>query len=103
MKRIKFSPLEKRVEKKFKEAKRRAEIRERYGVLTQKMFEGLLDKKLEEKLDPIKKKLQNVDEKLDWLIGEYKKFDEEQKLLSNKTSEHTDNLELINAKLGIHV
>jgi hypothetical protein len=103
MKRVKLTPLEKRVEKKFQEAKRRAEIRERYGVLTQQMFEDLLDKKLEEKLTPINRKLKTVDEKLDWLIGEYKKFDEEQKLLSNRVSEHTDNLELINTKLGIQV
>jgi len=44
---IKKSALKKRVDKKLREAKRKAEIRERYGVFTQEMLEDLLDAKLE--------------------------------------------------------
>lgn len=101
MKRDKQKALEKRIEKNFQELKRRTEIRERYGVFTQGMLEDLFDKKFEEKLDPLRKKMQTIDEKLDWLIGEYKKFEEEFALLGNRVAEHTDNLETVNGKLGI--
>ena len=42
-------------------------------------------------------------EKLDWLIGKYSAHDEEHVLLNNKVSEHSDNLELVNTKLGIQL
>jgi len=93
----------KKREKDFQELKRRTEIRERYGVFTQGMLEDLLDKKFEEKLSPVRQKLQGVDEKLDWLIGAYKKFDEELTLLSDRVSNHTDRLEIVENKLGIGV
>lgn len=52
-------------------------------------------------MQKIDKKFDVVIEKLDGIAGEFKKFDEEQTLLSNKVSEHTDNLDSINEKLGI--
>lgn len=101
MKRSKQISLEKRVEKNFQELKRRSEIRQRYGVFTQGMLEDLFDKKFEEKLAPIRKKLQDVDEKLDWLIGEYKKFEEEHTLLGSRVASLSDRLEIAEQKLGI--
>lgn len=44
-----------------------------------------------------------LDEKLDWLIGAYKKFDQEYTLISDKVSEHTDKIEHIEHRLGIVV
>ncbi|MBI4064773.1 hypothetical protein HY409_00180 [Candidatus Gottesmanbacteria bacterium] len=64
----KRTATEKRLEKNFQELKRRSEIKERYGVFTQAMLEDLFDKKFEEKLTPVEKKLKGIDEKLDWLI-----------------------------------
>ena len=81
--------------------KRRAEIKERYGVFTQQMFEELLEQLRVRIREDLTKELQRLDDKLDWLIGAYKKFDEEQTLLNGKVSNHTDNLEVINEKLGI--
>ena len=49
----------------------------------------------------IKEKFDKVMEKLDWLIGKHKAHDEEHTLLNNKVSEHSDQLEVINTKLGI--
>jgi len=49
----------------------------------------------------MRKKLQNVDEKLDWLIGEYKKFEEEHTLVVNRVSDHNDRLEALEKKVGI--
>lgn len=55
-----------------------------------------------EYLDQIlKEKFDKVLEKLDWLIGKYSAHEEEHTLLNNKVSEHSDNLEVINDKLGI--
>ncbi|MBI3385489.1 hypothetical protein HY031_00185 [Candidatus Gottesmanbacteria bacterium] len=101
MKRDKRSVLEKRVEKNFRELKRRTEIRDRYGVFTQKMLENLFDKKLEEKLDPLHQKFDKLFEKIDWFAGKYTKLEEEQKLLSGRVSKQSDNLEIVNEKLGI--
>jgi len=89
-------------EKKFQEIKRRTEIKERYGVFTQKMFENLLEELRIRIKEDIKQKLDPLNDKLDWLIGAYKKFDEEHTLLSNKTSDHDDRLEKIEKKLGIY-
>lgn len=97
----KRTATEKRLEKNFQELKRRSEIRERYGVFTQGMLEDLFDKKFEEKLVPVEKKLIGIDEKLDWLIGKYKNHDEEHTLLNGKVSEHSDRLEIVEEKLGI--
>lgn len=61
----------------------------------------------DEVIGEIKSKLIKLDkievaiEKLDWLMGKYRDHDEEHTLLNNKVSEHSDNLELINAKVGI--
>ncbi|OGG11381.1 hypothetical protein A2Z00_00385 [Candidatus Gottesmanbacteria bacterium RBG_13_45_10] len=101
MTKIRHSPVEKRIERNFQELKRRSEIRKRYGVFTQGMLEDMFDKKFEEKLGPITKKLQVVDEKLDWLIAEYKKFDEEQILLGHRVGNHDDRIEHIEKKLQI--
>jgi len=89
-------------DRKFKEIKRRSEIKERYGVFTQKMFENLLEELRIKMNEDIKLKLDPLNVKLDWLIGEYKKFDEEYTLLSNKVSKHGDKLEIIEKKLGIY-
>lgn len=56
--------IEQRIEKNFQELKRRAEIREQYGVFTRGMLEDLFDRKFEEKFGTIRQKLQTVDEKL---------------------------------------
>lgn len=51
----------------------------------------------------LKEKFDKVMEKLDWLIGKYRSHEEEHILLNNKVSEHSDNLEEINQKLGIQL
>lgn len=103
MKQKSRSPLEKRVERKFREIKRRSEIREQYGVFTRGMLEDLFDKKFEEKFGSMQKRLVTVDEKLDWLIGKYKSHDEEHTLISGSLSDHSDRLEVVEDKLGITV
>lgn len=87
---------------KFQEIKRRTEIKERYGVFTQQMFENLLEELRIKMNEDIKLKLDPLNVKLDWLIGAYKKFDEEYALLTNKVSKHNDKLEIIEKKLGIY-
>jgi predicted nuclease with TOPRIM domain len=84
------------VEKKFKELKRKTEIKERYGVFTQKMFEQLLEELHVRIKEDLKTELHSLDGKLDWVITSYKKFDEERILLSNKVTdleERTEELE----------
>ena len=66
--------------------------------VTKSYFDEQFDKILE-KL----KKLDVVTEKLDWLMGKYRNHDEEHTLLNNKVSEHSDQLEVINEKLGITI
>ena len=58
----------------------------------------------DEVIEKIEKKFNKIDkmsEQLDWLVGKYQGHEEEHTLLNNKVSEHTDNLEIINGKLGI--
>jgi predicted nuclease with TOPRIM domain len=84
------------VEKKFQAVKRRTEIKERYGVFTQKMFEQLLEELRIRIKDDLKTELHKLDGKLDWLITKYTKIDTEQILLSNKVTnleERTEALE----------
>ena len=57
-----------------------------------------INKRLE-KLD----KLDKLSEQVDWLVGKYQDHEEEHTLLNSKVSEHSDNLEIINGKLGITV
>lgn len=52
-------------------------------------------------MQKIDQKMQSLDEKLDWLIGAYKKFDEEHTLLGARVSDHSDRLEVIEKKLRI--
>lgn len=58
---------------------------------------------VDEKFNQMDKKADQVIEKLDWLMGKYKAHDEEHILLTNRVSEHTDQLEVINAKLRIQI
>ena len=44
-----------------------------------------------------------MSDQLDWIVGKYKGHDEEHTLLNHRVSEHSDELELINAKLGIQL
>ena len=90
------------IEKKFQEIKHRTEIKERYGVFTQKMFEDLLEELRGRIKEDTRVLLDPLNEKLDWLIGTYKKFDEEQTLLSNISSKQNDRLDVIEKKLGIY-
>jgi len=85
-------------DRKFKEIKRRSEIKERYGVFTQKMFENLLEELRIKMNEDIKLKLDPLNVKLDWLIGAYKKFDEEYTFLSNTVSKNEDRLNIIEKK-----
>lgn len=103
MKRQKLTPLEKKVEKKFHEAKRRAEIKERYGVFTQKMFEQLLEELRMRIREDLKSEVHKLDGKLDWLIGEYKKLDEENTLLSGRVADHDERIEDLEKRSGIVV
>ncbi len=48
-------------------------------------------------------KLNKISEQLDWLVGKYQGHDEEHTLLNNKVSEQSNNLELVNQKLGIQI
>lgn len=60
----------------------------------------------EEKFAKVMEKLEKVDkisEQVDWLVGKYQAHEEEHTLLNNTVSEHSDNLEIINGKLGITV
>jgi hypothetical protein len=91
------------VEKKFQALKRRTKIKERYGVFTQKMFEQLLEELRVRIKQDVKSELHKLDEKLDWLIGAYKKFDEEQILLSNKLSDQDERLEKLEKKSRVVV
>lgn len=63
---------------------------------------------LQEDVDEVKGTVRKLDVKfdklfgnLDWFTGKYTKLDQEQKLLSNKVLEHTDQLDTIGQKLGI--
>lgn len=58
---------------------------------------------INKRFDDVDKKLNWIIEKIDWLIGKYNAHEEEHTLLNNKVSDHSDNLELINAKLGIQI
>ncbi len=91
------------VTKKFEALKRRTEIKERYGVFTQQMLEELLEGFKTKIVDDVKNETNGLNEKLDWLIGEYKKFDEEHALLGNRVSDHDDRLEEVEKRLGITV
>lgn len=55
------------------------------------------------RFDIVDKKLNWIIEKLDWLIEKYNAHEEEHTLLNNKVSEHSDNLDTINTKLGIQL
>ena len=101
MSRPKQNDFEDRVEKNFQDVKRRSEIKERYGVFTQKMFEQLLEELRLRIRDDTKFDYNKLNEKLDWLIGAYKKFDEEHTLLSNKVSSIEDRLNTTEGKLKI--
>lgn len=91
------------LDKKFEEVKRRAEIKERYGVFTQKMFEDLLKELRVRIREDLRSELHKLDEKLDWLMGKYKDLDEEHILITGRLSENTDRLETIEQRLGIAV
>lgn len=68
------------------------------NFVTKDYFEDKFGKVME-KLD----KLDKISEQVDWLAGKYQGHEEEHTLLNNKVSEHSDNLEIINEKLGITV
>jgi hypothetical protein len=57
------------------------------------------DKTIELTNEKINKILENVD----WLVGAYKKFDEEHTILSDKVSNHSDKLDKIEETLRIQV
>ena len=61
---------------------------------------GKIEKKLG-RIDGMSETLDKMSEQLDWLVGKYQGHEEEHTLLNNKVSEHSDNLEIINGKLGI--
>ena len=87
------------IEKKFQALKRRTEIKERYGVFTQKMFEQLLGELRMRIREDLKSELHSLDGKLDWLITQYKKLDEEHTLLSGRSAdldERVEKLEKVN-------
>ncbi len=86
------------LDKKFRELKRRTEIKERYGVFTQKMFEQLLEELRIRLHSDIRKDLESVHEKLDWLVGAYRKFDEEYTLIVNKVSSLNEKIEDLEKK-----
>ncbi len=103
---IKHTEWEKRqtaINKKFEELKKRAEIKERYGVFTQKMFEELLKELRVRIREDMRSELAKLDEKLDWLMGKYKDLDEEHILITGRLSENTDRLETVEQRLGIVV
>lgn len=94
---------EKELEKKFQEIKRRSEIKERYGVFTQKMFEQLLEELRERIREDLKSELHKLDEKLDWIIAVYKKLDEENTLMTGKIADHDERIENLEKKGTITV
>ncbi len=55
--------------------------------------------KVMEKLD----KFDKMSEQIDWMVGKIQGHEEEHTLLNNTVSEHSDNLEIINGKLGITI
>ena len=90
-------------DKKFEELKKRTEIKERYGVFTQKMFEELLEELRVRIREDLRSELVKLDEKLDWLMGKYKDLDEEHILITGRLSENTDRLEIVEQRLGVVV
>ena len=91
------------IDKKFNELKRRTEIKERYGVFTQKMFEQLLGELRMRIREDLKSEIHKLDGKLDWLIGEYKKLDEEHTLLSGRIADHGERIEELEKKQRVAV
>jgi hypothetical protein len=67
---------------------------------TKSHFDGSVDI-LYKRFDDVDKKLSWIIEKIDWLIGKHQAHEEEHTLLNNNVSEHSNQLEVINAKLGI--
>ncbi len=49
----------------------------------------------------VREELHKLDEKLDKIIGMFKKFDEEQSLQAEKLSDHEDRIEVVEEKVGI--
>ena len=84
---------EKALDKKFQEIKRRSEIKERYGAFTQKMFEQLLEELRVRIHEDLKSELHSLDGKLDWLIGQYKKLDEEHTLITARVGDQEERIE----------
>lgn len=56
------------------------------------------DQQLKQQLKDLGERLT---EKLDWLIGAFRKFDTEQTLLSGRVSDHEDRIEILEKKAGI--
>lgn len=90
-------------DKKFRELKRRTEIKERYGVFTQKMFEQLLQELRTRIHEDLKSELHSLDGKLDWLIGQYKKLDEEHTLISGRIADIGERVEDLEKKQSVAV
>lgn len=73
------------------------------NVFTQKMFEQLLGELRTRIKEDLKGELHKLDGKLDWIVGKYRNHDKEHILLNHRISEHSDNLDIINTKLGIQL
>lgn len=71
------------------------------NFVTKQHFDEVIEK-IHEKLNKLDK-LDKLSEQMDWLIGKYEAHDQEHELLNYRVSEHSDNLETINQKLGIQV
>lgn len=61
----------------------------------QNVFEQLLEELRVRIKEDLKTELHSLDEKLDWLIGAYKKFDKEQTLLGSKVSDMDERIEVL--------
>lgn len=72
------------------------------NYVTKDHFDEVIKEKFDAVWDKLKK-LDKVSEQMDWLIGKYRDHEEEHTLVNNKLAEHSDNLELINTKLGIQI
>lgn len=73
--------------------------------VTRNELNEIFDERFEEQENKLKKfvkeQIHTLDEKLDKIIGMFRKFDDEQTLQAGKLSDHEDRLEVVEGKLGI--
>ncbi|MBU1104313.1 hypothetical protein L6255_00970 [Candidatus Parcubacteria bacterium] len=74
-------------------------------ILTKEYFDATLetklDSKLEQKLSPFREDIRKIYDTLDWLVGAFKKFDEEHTFHSSRIYGHEEQLENHEVRIGV--